>query len=372
LNGSAIVGIERAAGRAVIVAGLMAATGCATGGPVPPAPGTEATTPEAQVDALMRPYAGEAPGAAVLVMRDGEVVLRRAYGLSDVAHGVSATPVTNFRLASISKQFTAAAILLLAGEGRLALDDGIRAWLPELPRAADGVTLHHLLSHQSGLVDYEDLIPADATVQVRDADVLALLAPVDRRYFPPGTAYRYSNSGYALLALVVERVAGAPFQDVLRDRIFLPLGMDDTVARVDGGARVPRRAYGHSREDGRWTRTDQSITSAVLGDGGIYASIDDLATWLRALDADRLLPSEARQLATSAHAVVTGEPGVDAYGYGWRLGPGTLWHSGETRGFRNVMVRWPDEGLTVIVLTNRDDPAPRGLALRIRDIYARP
>jgi CubicO group peptidase (beta-lactamase class C family) len=135
---------------------------------------------------------------------------------------------------------------------------------------------------------------------------------------------------------------------------------------------VPRRAYGHSREDGRWTRTDQSITSAVLGDGGIYASIDDLATWLRALDADRLLPSEARQLATSAHAVVGGEPGVDAYGYGWRLGPGTLWHSGETRGFRNVMVRWPDEGLTVIVLTNRDDPAPRGLALRIRDIYARP
>jgi CubicO group peptidase (beta-lactamase class C family) len=332
--------------------------------------GAPALPREDRVDALMRPYTGDVPGAAVLVMRDGEVLLRRAYGLSDVEHGVASTPATNYRLASISKQFTAAAILLLAGEGRLALEDGIRTWLPELPPATDGVTLHHLLSHQSGVVDYEDLIPAGATVQVRDADVLALLAPEDRTYFPPGSAYRYSNSGYALLALVVERAVGAAFQDVLRDRIFLPLGMDATLARVDEGPRVPRRAYGHGLDDGRWTRTDQSITSAVLGDGGIYSSIDDLAAWLRALDGDRLLPPGAKRLATSPQVAVTDEPGVDAYGYGWRIGPGTLWHSGETMGFRNVMVRWPEEGLTVIVLTNRDAPEPYALAMRIHALYA--
>jgi CubicO group peptidase (beta-lactamase class C family) len=316
------------------------------------------------IDTLMRDYAGDGPGAALLVLRDGEAVVRRGYGYADLEAGARVTPQTNFRLASISKQFTAAAVLLLAEDGTLRLDDPARRWLPELPASADAITLHHLLTHTSGLVDYEDLMAPDATGQVHDADVLRLLAAHDRLYFAPGSDYRYSNSGYALLALVVERVSGMRYADVLRQRIFQPLGMRDTVAFEAGVSTVARRAYGYSFDNGTWRRTDQSSTSAVLGDGGIYASIDDLAKWDAALYDDRLLSDASRALVFAAHTP-TDETDVDAYGYGWRLHGDTVWHSGETVGFRNVIVRWPNRRLTVVVLSNRNDPEPYRLALKI-------
>lgn len=319
----------------------------------------------AHVDALMADYTGNVPGASVLVLKDGEPVVRRSYGMADLEQRIAATPATNYRLASITKQFTAAAILLLAEDGKLAIDDPIARWLPSLPPATDAVTIGHLLSHSSGLIDYEDVMPASQREQLRDADVLRLLQSQDRTYFAPGSDYRYSNSGYALLALIVERASGMPFQDFLRQRIFQPLGMDHTLAYVHGGPEVPSRAYGYSLVDGRWTRTDQSLTSAVLGDGGIYSSIDDLARWDAALYDDRLLSDASRRMAFSPQVEVTGETGVDAYGFGWRIGDGTVWHSGETLGFRNVIVRWPRQRLTVVVLSNRNQPKPYPLALAI-------
>jgi len=317
----------------------------------------------AHVDAVMTDYAGHVPGASVLVVKDGRPVVRRVYGLSDLEAGTPASPSTNYRLASVTKQFTAAAILLLAEDGRLRLDDPVRVWLPSLPTAADSVTIRHLLTHTSGLVDYEDVIPESMTWQLRDADVLKLLESQDRTHFPPGTDYRYSNSGYALLALIVERASGRDFPSFLRDRIFLPLGMANTLAYVREGPPVPQRAWGYSLVDGRWQRTDQSQTSAVLGDGGIYSSIDDLARWDAALYDDRLLSDASRALAF-VPATTTDDPAVE-YGYGWRITGETLWHSGETMGFRNVLVRWPQRRLTVVVLTNRNDPEPYRVALEI-------
>ena len=320
------------------------------------------------VDALMQRYAGDVPGAALLVLRDGEPLVRRAYGLADVEAGTQVAPATSFRLASVSKQFTAAAILLLAEDGRLQLDDPVRRWLPSLPAGFDGITLHHLLSHTSGIADYEDLMDPAATVQVHDADVLRLLATSQdaKAYFAPGTAYRYSNSGYALLALVVGEAWGRDFAGLLRERIFQPLGMHGSVAFEGGVSTVDQRAYGHSQVDGAWRRTDQSTTSAVLGDGGIYASIDDLAKWDAALYDDRLLSDASRALAFTAQTTTaTGEDDVDAYGYGWRVHGDTLWHSGETIGFRNVIVRWPAQRLTVVLLSNRNEPEPYATALAI-------
>nr|WP_242003062.1 serine hydrolase domain-containing protein [Vulcaniibacterium tengchongense] len=310
----------------------------------------------------MRDYTGEVPGAAVLVLRDGRALVRRGYGLAELEAGTPVTPQTHFRLASVSKQFTAAAVLLLVAEGKLGLDQPARRWLPALPPAADAITLRHLLTHTSGLLDYEDLMdPADAR-QVRDADVLRLLQAEDRTYFPPGSAYRYSNSGYALLALIVERASGRRYADFLRERIFVPLGMN-AVAYEAGISDVPHRAYGYSERGGRWVRTDQSPTSAALGDGGIYASIDDLARWDAALYDERLLPRALLEQAF-APATPTDDPEV-AYGFGWRITGETVWHSGETIGFRNVLVRYPQRRLTVAVLTNRDDPEPYALAKRI-------
>jgi len=323
----------------------------------------------AHVDAVMERYAGTVPGASVLVLHDGQPAIRRAWGMSDLESGMQAAPSTNYRLASVSKQFTAAAILLLAEDGRLEIEDPVRTWLPSLPEATAPVTIHHLLSHTSGLVDYEDVIPESMTWQLRDADVLRLLESQDRTYFAPGSDYRYSNSGYALLALIVERASGQDFPTFLRERIFLPLGMANTLAYVREGPPVPNRAWGYSLVDGAWQRTDQSQTSAVLGDGGIYSSIEDLARWDAALYDDRLLSRTSRALAFTP-ATATDDPTVE-YGYGWRITGQSLWHSGETMGFRNVLVRWPEQRLTVIVLTNRNDPEPYRMALDIAEPWLR-
>jgi CubicO group peptidase (beta-lactamase class C family) len=335
---------------------LLASAACATHPP----------TLQEDIDRMMQAYDGCVPGASLLVLRDGAPLLRRGYGYADLEHDVRATPATNYRLASVSKQFTAAAVLLLAQDGALSLDDPVRRWLPELPPATRAVTLRQLLTHTGGLVDYEDLMPADMPGQLSDADVLALLARADRTLFAPGTAYRYSNSGYVLLGLVVERASGQGLAAFLQQRIFTPLGMAHTLMYEAGrGPEVAGRAYGYSSIDGRWTRTDQSPTSATRGDGGIYSSVDDLARWDAALYDDRLLDDASRALAFAPHVRVTGEPYEAEYGFGWRITGETLWHSGESIGFRNVIVRYPRRHLTVVLLTNRNDPEPYERALEI-------
>jgi CubicO group peptidase (beta-lactamase class C family) len=318
------------------------------------------------IDQLMQRYAGAVPGASLLVIDHGKPIVRQSWGLADVEAGTKATPATNYRLASVTKQFTAAAILLLVQDGKIRLDDRIRVFFPQLPASLDSVTIQHLLTHTSGIVDYEDVIPDGTTAQLHDEDVLKLLESHDTTYFKAGTGYRYSNSGYALLALIIEKASGKSFATFLHDRIFAPLRMEHTVAFENGISTVSDRAFGYTLEDGKWTRKDQSTTSAVLGDGGIYSSIDDLARWDAALYDSRLLSDESRRLAFAAHAN-TDNPQVK-YGFGWRITGETLWHSGETSGFRNVIIRNPSRRRTVIILTNRDDPEPYETA---RTIMAR-
>jgi CubicO group peptidase (beta-lactamase class C family) len=319
-----------------------------------------------EIDALMRAYQGAVPGAGVAVLRKGASVFRRAYGLADMQSRIAATTQTNYRLASLTKQFTAAAILLLAEDGRVSIEHPVSRWLPTLPGPAQQTSIRHLLTHTAGLIDYEDLIPAGTTTQLHDADVLRLLETESRRYFAPGTGYRYSNSGYSLLALIVERASGEDFAAFLRRRIFLPLGMHATVAYEDGISCVAHRAFGHTAVPPSWVRSDQSVTSATLGDGGVYSSIDDLAKWDAALYDDRLLRPESLRMAFQP-ATPTDDPAVQ-YAFGWRVSGESLWHSGETTGFRNVIVRYPERCFTIIILTNRDHPEPYRTALRIAGI----
>lgn len=341
-------------------------------------PASAAAPARAQaIDALMRAYSGDVPGASVLVIQAGRAVFEKAYGLADLEGHVAASPATNYRLASLTKQFTAAAILILAQEGRLKLDDPLRRWLPSLPAATEPMTLRQLLTHTSGLIDYEEVMPATTTRQLHDADVLHLLEQENRTYFPPGTSYRYSDSGYSLLSLVAAKASGLDFASFLRERIFRPLQMNATVAYEEGVSMVRHRAYGYSALEsgehtahtpaGGWTRTDQSLTSAVLGDGGIYSSIEDLAKWDAALYGGGPLDARSLRLAFTP-ATRTDDPAVE-YGLGWRISGATVWHSGETLGFRNVIVRWPARRFTVIVLTNRNDPEPYSTALAIARLW---
>lgn len=336
---------------------------CATSGALTPDRGPA-------IDALFANYTGDTvPGASVIVIRDGRVVFQQAYGMADLEHRTSAKPTTDYRLASMTKQFTAMATMLLVRDGRLSYDQPVRSVLPELPPAAAGVTIRHLLNHTSGLLDYEDLIPDTQTVQVSDQDVLRLLAARDSAYFPAGTKYRYSNSGYCLLALVIERVSGMPFADFLRQRIFAPLGMTRTLAHIAGRDTVPERAYGYTPDSGRFVPSDQSVTSATLGDGGIYTSIEDLVHWDQALYTERLVDRASLTLATTPPIL----PGDSTqYGFGWFVdtyrGRRRWRHTGETSGFTNAIQRFPDRRTTIIVLTNRNGGTPWTIAERIADL----
>jgi len=342
-----------------------------------------------QIDAIFTPLkSSNAPGAAVLVVRDGKPVFKSGYGIADLRTLHPIDSETNFRLASFTKQFTATCIMLLVHDGRLDYDDHLTDIFPEFPAYGKSITVRNLLNHTSGLPDYEDILmkqyphTADEKIpQILDAGVLKLLEQQTAGQFPPGSKWQYSNSGYAVLAMIVEKISGKPFGQFLRDRIFAPLNMNSTLAYEKGKNEVPRRAFGHTKQrDGNWRETDQSPTSAVLGDGGIYSSIDDLEKWDRALREHTLL-SEADMVpaltpvqTTSGAAKFQSGKAV-SYGFGWFLDPyeghRRMYHDGETVGFRTTIQRFPHDNLTILVLANRTDVDPKALALKVADVYLR-
>lgn len=340
-----------------------------------------------QIDAIFASLkSSDAPGAAVLVVHDGKAVFRRGYGVTDLRTRRPIDAQTDFRLASFTKQFTATCIMLLVHDGKLRYDDHLTDIFPEFPDYGKAITIRNLLNHTSGLPDYEDLLtkqypntPEDKIPQILDAGVLKLVEQQTSGQFPAGSKWQYSNSGYAVLAMIVEKVSGKPFGQFLHDRIFAPLKMDHTLAYEKGKNEVPHRAYGHTKEkDGSWRETDQSPTSAVLGDGGIYTSIDDLEKWDRALREHTLVSEAEMQPALTPVQPSSGPAKFESgktvsYGFGWFLDPyqghRRMSHDGGTIGFRTTIQRFPDDNLTVIVLANRADADPAALALRVADLY---
>ncbi len=327
------------------------------------------------------------PGGAVLVIRNGSVIFERGYGVTDLRSRRKIGAHTNFRLASCTKQFTAMAVMLLVRDGKLRYQDRLTDIFPDFPEYGKSITIRNLLNHTSGLLDYEDLMtkpaagtPTENIPQIKDAGVLELLQQQKTTKFPPGTRWDYSNSGYAVLAMVVEKVSGQPFGDFLHDRIFAPLDMKQTLAYERGKNIVANRAYGHTHDGGAWREMDQSPTSAVLGDGGVYSSLDDLAKWDRAL-AHYTLLSEA-EMEPAVIPVKVPDASVQepdgapaAYGFGWFLNPyknrSRMWHYGETVGFRTTIQRLVEDKLTIIVLCNRNDVVPANLALKVADLFLR-
>src|SRR5271166_6097229 len=259
----------------------------------------------ARIDAVFRGLkSNKSPGAAALVVYNGRTVFRRGYGVTDLRTLQLIDERTNFRLASFTKQFTAACIMLLVHDGKLHYDDHLTDIFPEFPAYGKSITVRNLLNHTSGLKDYEKLLlkqypdtPPEKVPQIHDAGVLKLLEQQTSAKFPAGTKWEYSNSGYAVLAMIVEKVSGKPFGQFLHERIFVSLKMTHTLAYENGKNEVPNRAYGHTKEKDAWLQADQSPTSAVLGDGGIYSNLDDLAKWDRALREHKLLSESEIQPA---------------------------------------------------------------------------
>ena len=339
---------------------------------VSPPAGEQPDSKAARVDALFASYnLPGVPGASVIVIRDGKPLYKRAYGLADVEARVAATPSTNYRLASVTKQFTAMAIMILASRKRLSFDDPLTRFFPHYPPYGKDITVRHLLTHTSGLRAYEDLIPPDRTAQLKDADVLDLLQRQTSTYFPPGSEWRYSNTGYAHLALIVEKASGVPFAAFLKKNVFDPLHMAGTVAYEEGVSAVRHRAYGYTARAEGFERTDQSLTSAVLGDGGIYSSVEDLFQWDQSLYTSRLVSQDLLQQAFAPATLSGGK--ATSYGFGWEIGEyrglKTVRHEGSTIGFRTQIFRIPERRFCVIVLINRNGADPGKLAEQITDVY---
>jgi CubicO group peptidase (beta-lactamase class C family) len=288
---------------------------------------------------------------------------------------------------------------LLVRDGKLRYEENLTEVFPEFPAYGKSISIRNLLNHTSGLQDYETLMDQEERAggrhwseekQIQDAEVLALLEKQNSTIFPPGSKWAYSNSGYVLLGAVVAKVSGKSFGDFLHERIFLPLKMDHTVAYEKGKNEVADRAFGHAKEAGGWKQTDQSSTSATLGDGGVYSSLRDLAKWDEALTRHALLSASEMEPALTPGKLARGarpEWPADSdrpagtpvsYGFGWFLDPyrghPRMWHYGDTMGFHTYIERftgdasWRDR-LTIIALCNRIDVNPEELAAKVADLY---
>src|SRR6266700_2378138 len=261
---------------------------------------------------------------------------------------------------------------MLVEERELSVEDYFPRVFPEFPEYGKAIALHHLLTHTSGLPDYEDHIPDGTTIPLSDRDVLFILRQQSKTDFPPGAQFHYSNSAYALLALIVESVSGKTFPAFVKEKIFDPLGMTNSIAYVAGLSRVPNRAYGYVNGTSGWELSDQSVTSAVLGDGGIYSSVADLFKWDQALYTEKLISRKMLADAFTAHSSRS-DFKDSGYGYGCYVGNfrGTerIWHYGSTCGFSTRIERLPGRKLGVIVLSNRRDAEISPIIEKLMELF---
>lgn len=304
-------------------------------------------------------------GAEIAVLRDGQVVRAEGYGLADVEHNVKVKKDTVFKIGSVSKQFISTAIMLLQQDGKLKVDDKLSSYLPDIPDAWKRITLRHLLTHTSGLVRespgfrwYEDRPLADV---IRDAYSTPLQSA-------PGDKYEYSNLGYFILAEVVSRVSGQPWDKFLDQRVFRPLGMTST-RTTSASSLIPDRALGYQWENGRLTNSPQYV--AVRPSGAFLSTVLDLAKWEVALEGSQILTAESQKQMWTPSVLNDGKPST--YGFGWSIvhakGHLAIFHDGSLPGFRAQFSRFPDDKLAVIVLLNENSANAQILADEIAATY---
>jgi CubicO group peptidase (beta-lactamase class C family) len=315
----------------------------------------------------------DSPGCALAVVRDGGIVYSKGYGLASLEHGVPITPQTVFDIGSTSKQITAAAILLLAQDGKLSLDDDIRKFFPEIPDYGTPVTLRHLLHHTSGIRDYIALLALGGISfedVAADDDTLAAIARQKALDFRPGDEHSYSNSGYFLLSLVVKKASGKTLREFAQERIFTPLGMTSTQILDDHTRVIPRRAASYDPlPDGgfglsvaNWEQT---------GDGAVQTTVEDLAKWDQNFYDPKVGgPGLIKELQTTG-VLTSGEKITYARGLSVEeyRGLRRVLHGGGWAGYRAEMIRFPTERFSVITLCNLGSTNPTGLAQQVADLY---
>lgn len=303
-------------------------------------------------------YAADLPGAAVLVAQEGRPLLRKAYGMANLELGVPLRPEMVFRIGSVTKQFTAAAILMLLEEGKLALDDPLEKFLPGYPVHGHTITVEHLLTHTSGIQSYTGM-PDFEKVMTRDMTPTEMVdffkgQPME---FAPAKRYNYNNSGYFLLGVIIEKLAGVSYAEFLQQRIFDPLEMKNTY--YDDPKRIiPNRASGYAKDNETLINDRYLSMTQPFSAGALASTVDDLLAWDSALYTEKLVSRESLQRAWTPYRLADGKE--LHYGYGWGLHTyqGSTWieHGGGINGFLCQAIRLPQEKLYVAVLTNTTAP----------------
>lgn len=318
----------------------------------------------ARVDAAFAPWnRADTPGCAVAVVHNGHVIHQRGYGMANLDYGIAITPDTVFYIASVSKQFTAAAVALLAEEGRISLDDDIRKYVPEIPAYQQPIRVRHLIHHTSGLRDYLELWSkaghgyADS---ITEAEAIALIARQDSLEFTPGSTYNYSNSGYFLLSVIVKRASGKPLSQYAQEKIFAPLGMRNTHFHDDRSRIVPNRASAYfKRKAEQGGGLGVFLTSYdLVGDGGVLTTVRDMVRWDRNFYRNELGARGAALITQlqSTEPLIDGTPGQYAFGLLPREigGMQAIGHPGTFIGFNADYVRIPGQRTSMITLCNGD------------------
>ncbi len=327
-----------------------------------------------KIDALFRDYSGaQSPGASVIVIKDGQIVFKKAYGWANIEDKVPATTRTNYEIASMTKQFTAMAVMMLNESKKLNYDDPITKFFPDFPAYGKSITVRNLLNHTSGILDYNEITPPEVKTFLFDKDVFELLKKQDHTSFPPGSKYSYSNSGYVVLSLIIEKVSGISYPEFLNKNIFEPLQMSKTRFYEPDDYSDRNRSIGYSFKSKGFERaTPINLTPYTIGDGYLYSSVEDMYKWDQALYTTRLVSSETmKQAFTPAIETDTLDTG---YGFGWfiskRNGLTDIRHSGGNFGSSSYIHRFPEKKLTVIVLTNRYQASNLGeITNQIADLY---
>jgi CubicO group peptidase (beta-lactamase class C family) len=318
---------------------------------------------------IQKHFVNKEVGGVFMLINDGKVVYKYWQGKANIQSNIAINQYTNFRMASVSKQFTAACIMILKNQGKLSYDDNLMRFFPLFNQAVGAkIKIRHLLTHTSGILDYEELIPKNFTAQVLDEAVVNLLATENRVYFETGSQFRYSNSGFCILAQIVEIVSGLSYTEFIEQNIFQPLKMKNTYL-YDPVSKMPLRALGYAQDStGKVVLADQSITSATKGDGCIYTSLNDYQIWLKAIQQGTLfqLKKELEQI----NYTITDDSKM-RYGMGWfnTITPQNgleLYHSGSTSGFSNGVYFVPDKQFAFVYFTNLADN--HGIEAKLIDI----
>ena len=320
----------------------------------------------AEVDKIFSWVKQDTPGCAVAATHNGAPVVNRAYGLADLERPVAITPETVFDVGSVVKQFVAAAVLLLVEDGTLALSDDVRTYIPELPDTGHRITVDHLLTHTSGIRDWPGILGLSAT----SADALTITLRQRGLDFAPGEEWSYSNSGYVLAKEIVTRVSGISFGEFARQRLFEPLGMTLTHYQYDWREVVKNRALAYEQVAGRW-KADMLLDNARGGGGGLLSTASDLLIWNDALTSGRLGEFVTEKIQEPARLNNGRRLG---YARGLFLdsnrGGRVVWHSGSANAYNSILVRFPEQGLSVAVLCNAGDIAETAaFSRRIFDVF---